>query len=158
MTFRSTSALCSLALVLGATLAPVASVAAARPKIPATDRLYPGDRLQQGSRVFSESNVMRLELVGGTLDLRFGCGTVLWTAPASGVDSLVYSKRGLLKLEDAHGQVLLSVGTRQSAPRQLVVQNDGNVVARNATGWYFQTGTRIPPVSPVHPTTATAHC
>ena len=156
MARRPVSSLCSLVLLVGALVAPAAASATA-PRVPATDRLLPGGHLSSGSTMFSDSGVVRLQLVGGSLILRFGCGSVLWTAPAAGIDALVYSKRGLLKLEDAQGRVIAALGTRQQEPRQLVIQNDGNLVARNATGWYFQTGTHTPPVSPVHPATV-AHC
>lgn len=144
MRLRSVSSLCGLFLVLGAAAPAIASATEASPRIPADDRMFPGGQLTEGQSMTSASSEVWLELSGGELSLRAGCNTILWSPPVTGINSVVYSRTGVIKLKDAQGRVLASFGGPKAHPKRLVVQNDGNLVATAAKGWYFQTDTRWP--------------
>ena len=156
---RSLTSFAGIVLAVGALIAPAASASGPGPRIPVLDRLFPGGQLADGQSLLSTSSQVHLDLSGGVLALVGGCGTVLWSPPVIGVSVVNYSQTGVLKLKDDHGRVLASYGGPKAHPKRLVVQNDGNLVATAAKGWYFQTDTRWrPPGQPVHPASASPRC
>ena len=156
---RSLTSFAGIALAVGTLVAPAASASGPGPRIPALDRLFPGGQLTDGQALLSTSSQVYLDLSGGVLALVGGCGTVLWSPPVTGVSVVAYSQTGVLKLKDDQGRVLAAYGGPKAHPKRLVVQNDGNLVATAARGWYFQTGTHwSPPGQPAHGASASPRC
>ena len=157
MRLRSVTALGSLALLL-TSASPMTAGAAPSPRTPEFDRMYPGGQLTEGQTMISTSSQVYLELSGGVVTLYAGCNTVLWSPPVTGVATVAYSLTGVLKLKDGQGRVLAAFGGPKAHPRKLVVQNDGNLVATAAKGWYFQTDTHWAPVQAVHGGSVAPRC